>query len=67
VKPLEQDRKLLALTPDECQLRSVNPGAHASDPDRRLFTVRVAGRGWLLSKQYFQFWRGTKCRAFARL
>ena len=25
VKPLEQDRKLLALTPDECQPRSVNP------------------------------------------
>jgi len=25
VKPLEQDRKLLALTPDECWPRSVNP------------------------------------------
>jgi hypothetical protein len=33
----------------------------APRPDRRLFTVRVTGRGLLLSKRYFRFWRG-HCR-----
>ena len=57
VKPLEQDRKLLALTPDECQLRSVNPGAHASDPDRRIFTCVGFMAGSVVCLQIARLWR----------
>jgi hypothetical protein len=61
-KPLEQDRKLLALTPDECWPRSVNP---VPTPVKSLPTMSSAPVGepaaWLA--QIIQFWLGPSPKA----
>ena len=50
------------ITPGHhCVLHGAGPVSQPTLHDRRLLTVRVIDRGSVLSKRYFQFWRG-HCR-----